>query len=248
MSDSKLKKAIQLGKEETGSSSISSDFPGHSGHRQRLRERFLKGGAQALADYELLEMILYAASPRIDTKPLAKRLIAHFGNFAKIIHATPHELARIDGMGDSAIASIKIIYSAAEKMLKSEASQGVIIQSWTALLDYCRVSIGHKKVEEFRVLFLNHKNALITDELQQIGTVNHASVYPREVVKRALDLTASSIILAHNHPSGDPTPSRDDIDITKQISKAAAALGINVHDHLIIAGNKYYSFKSNGLL
>ena len=221
----------------------------NSGHRRRLRERFLKGGAQAVADYELLEMILYAASlAHGTTKPLAKKLISHFGDFAKIIHAAPSELAKIDGMGDAAIVSIKAIHAAAEKMLKAEASQGKIIQSWTALLDYCRVSLGHKKIEEFRILFLNHKNILIADEVQQHGTVNHAPVYPREVVKRALDLSASSIILAHNHPSGDPTPSRDDIEITKQVFSAAAALGITVHDHLIIAGNKYYSFKSNGLL
>jgi DNA repair protein RadC len=220
----------------------------HSGHRRRLRERFLKGGTLAVADYELLEMILYAASPRMDTKPLAKKLLSHFGDFAKIAHASPPELAKIDGMGDAAIASIKVIHAAAEKMLKAEASQGKIIQSWTALLDYCRVSLGHKKIEEFRALFLNHKNILIADEAQQSGTVNHAPVYPREVVKRALDLSASSIILAHNHPSGDPTPSRDDIEITRQIVAAAASLGINVHDHLIIAGNKYYSFKSNGLI
>jgi DNA repair protein RadC len=220
----------------------------HAGHRRRLRERFLKNGAQALADYELLEMILYAASPRMDTKPLAKRLLTHFGNFAKTLHATAHDLAKVEGMGDAAIASIKLAHASAERMLKAEASQGKIIQSWTALLDYCRVSMGHKKIEEFRVLFLNHKNVLISDEVQQSGTVNHAPVYPREVVKRALDLGASSIILAHNHPSGDPTPSRDDIEITRQISAASLSLGINVHDHLIIAGNKYYSFKSNGLL
>lgn len=184
----------------------------------------------------------------MDTKPLAKKLLAQFGDFAKIVHAEPVELARIEGMGDAAIASIKAIHAAAGRMLKAEASQGKVIQSWTALLDYCRVSMGHKKIEEFRVLFLNHKNVLVSDEVQQSGTVNHAPVYPREVVKRALELGASSIILAHNHPSGDPTPSRDDIEITRQISLAATSLGINVHDHLIIAGNRHYSFKSNGLL
>ncbi|HEU5047045.1 MAG TPA: DNA repair protein RadC [Rickettsiales bacterium] len=171
----------------------------HAGHRQRLRERFLKGGPQALADYELLEMVLYAASPRSDTKPLAKRLIKHFGNLARIMHATPVELAKVEGVGEAAIASIRVIHAAAERMLKAEASQGTVIQSWTALLDYCRLSFGHKPVEEFRVLFMNHKNVLIADEVQQAGTVNHASVYPREVMKRALDLAASSIILAHNH-------------------------------------------------
>lgn len=220
----------------------------HTGHRRRLRERFLKSGAQALADYELLEMLLYAASPRMDTKPLAKKLLSHFGDFARTLHATPHDLAKVEGMSDAAVASVKLAHAAAERMLRAQASQGKIIQSWTVLLDYCRVSIGHKKVEEFRVLFLNHKNILISDEVQQSGTVNHAPVYPREVIKRALDLGASSIILVHNHPSGDPMPSRDDIDITRKISAASQSLGINVHDHLIIAGNKHYSFKSNGLL
>jgi len=222
--------------------------PHYLGHRQRLRERFLKSGAGALSDYELLEMILYAASPRMDTKPLAKKLLAHFGGFAKTVHATPVEMAKVEGMGEAAIAAIKAIHASAERLLKDEASVGPVIQSWTALLDYCRVSMGHKKIEEFRVLFLNHKHALIADEVQQSGTVNHAPVYPREVVKRALDLSASAIILAHNHPSGDPTPSKEDIDITRQIVVAAASLGLAVHDHLVIAGKKHYSFKSNGLL
>jgi DNA repair protein RadC len=154
----------------------------------------------------------------------------------------------VEGMGDAAVAAIKAIHASASLLLKEEASHGPVIQSWTALLDYCRVAMGHKKVEEFRVLFLNHKHALIADEVQQTGTVNHAPVYPREVVKRALDLSASAIILAHNHPGGDPTPSKADIAITKQVVQAAASLGLVVHDHLIIAGNKHYSFKSNGLI
>jgi DNA repair protein RadC len=227
---------------------IAEEKPDNSGHRSRLRDRFLKGGPQAVADYELLEMVLYAASPRTDTKPLAKRLLKHFGGFAKMAHATPIELGKVEGMGEAAIAAIKVIHASAERLLREEASQGPVIQSWTALLDYCRVSMGHRKIEEFRVLFLNHKHALIADEVQQTGTVNHAPVYPREVVKRALDLGASAIILAHNHPGGDPTPSKDDIAITRQIVTAAASLGLTVHDHLIIAGAKHYSFRSNGLL
>lgn len=204
MASSELKKELRKSNEdETASLAAARDpLPDYTGHRQRLRQRFLKSGAGALADYELLEMILYAASPRTDTKPLAKKLLAHFEDFSKLIHATPLELARVEGMGDAAVASIKVVHAAAEHMLRAEASQGKIIQSWTALLDYCRVSMGHKKIEEFRVLFLNHKNRLISDEAQQYGTVNHAPVYPREVVKRALELQASSIILAHNHPSG----------------------------------------------
>jgi DNA repair protein RadC len=220
----------------------------HIGHRQRLRNRFLKNGANSVADYELLEMILFASNARADTKPIAKKLINHFGNFAKVMHAQPNELAKISGIGEAVIASIKIVHAASERMLKTEAQQGQIISSWTSLLDYCRISMGHKNIEEFRVLFLNNKNILIADESQTFGTINHAPVYPREIVKRSLELGAASIILAHNHPSGDPKPSRDDIDVTKQIIMAAAALGINVYDHIIIAGNKHYSFKSNGLL
>lgn len=224
------------------------DPVGHQGHRQRLRARFLKTGGKGLADYELLEMALFAASPRMDTKPLAKRLIKQFGSLAETIRASVAELSQVEGMGEAAIVSVKLLYSATEQLLREDASSGVVIQSWTALLDYCRVSIGFKKTEEFRVLFLNNKHALITDELLQEGTVNHASVYPREVVKRALDLGASAMILTHNHPSGDPTPSKDDIEITKQIVNAAATLGIRVHDHLIITKSKHYSFKSNGLI
>jgi DNA repair protein RadC len=223
------------------------EIPHYTGHRQRLRERFLKSGHNALADYELLEIILYGANPRSDTKPLAKKLLDHFGRFGAVFNATPAELAKVEGISDAAIVAIKAVQATAERLLKEEASEGPIIQSWTALLDYCRVSMGHKKTEEFHVLFLNHKNRLIGDEAQQ-GTVNHAAVYPREVVKRALELGASAIILVHNHPSGDPNPSKDDIEITKQIKNAATALNLGLHDHLIIAGAKHYSFKSNGLL
>lgn len=233
---------------DAGAVTTEEEKPDNSGHRQRLRERFLAGGASAVADYELLEMVLYAALPRSDTKPLAKRLLTHFGSFAKMAHAAPAELARVQGMGEAAIAAIKVIHASAERLLKDEASQGPVIQSWTALLDYCRVSMGHRNIEEFRVLFLNHKHVLIAAEVQQTGTVNHAPVYPREVVKRALELGASAIILAHNHPGGDPTPSRDDIAITKQIAAAAASLGLEVHDHIVIAGTKHFSFRSNGLL
>lgn len=222
--------------------------PDHLGHRSRLRQRFLKSGASALADYELLEMMLFAASPRADTKPLAKRLLKHFGSLSKVLAASQSELMKVEGMGEAAVCCLQIIHSVQERMLKEEASHSTVIQSWSSLLDYCRVSLGQRKIEEFRVLFLNHKHALLADEAQQSGTVNHAPVYPREVVRRALELGASAVILVHNHPSGDPTPSKDDIQITKQVVAAAAALNISVHDHLIIAGNKHYSFKSNGLI
>lgn len=222
--------------------------PDHLGHRGRLRERFLRSGAQALADYELIEMALFAASPRADTKPLAKKLLKHFGSLSKLLAATPEELMQVEGVGEAAACAVKMLSATHERALKEEASAGPVIQSWNSLLDYCRVSMGQRKTEEFRVLFLNHKHALLADEVQQEGTVNHAPVYPREVVKRALDIGASAIILVHNHPSGDPTPSKDDINITRQIVAAAATLGIKVHDHLIIAGKSHYSFSSNGLI
>lgn len=218
------------------------------GHRQRLRERFLQPGGESIADYELLEMILYAARPRGDTKPLAKRLLKEFGSIDRVLYAEPVELRRIDDVGDAVIASLKMVRVAAERLVQAPAKERPVIQSWTALLDYCRLAMGKKQIEEFRILFLNHKHALLADEVQQRGTVNHTPVYPREVVKRALELNASAIILAHNHPSGDPTPSQADIDMTKQIATAAKAVGIPVHDHLIIAEGSYYSFKSHGLL
>lgn len=220
----------------------------HLGHRARLRERFLKGGANALPDYELLELILFAARPRGDVKPLAKKLLATFGSLARVLHADIYALQQVDGMGDAAIAALKAVEAAAQRILKEEVKDRPVIQSWTALLDYCRLSMGHAKVEQFRILFLDHKNQLIADEVQQTGTVNHTPVYPREVVKRALELGASAIILLHNHPSGDVTPSKADIDITKQIVNAAKPLGVEVHDHLIIGAKDHYSFKSNGLI
>ncbi len=222
--------------------------PHYTGHRQRLRERFLKSGADALADYELLEMILFSARPMGDVKPLAKKLLAEFGSFRKVIEADSAELARMDGVGDSVIGALKVVQAAAQRLLREEAGQRTVIQSWRALLDYCNLSMSHKKVEEFRILFLNNKNMLIADEVQQTGTVDHTPVYPREVVKRALELGASAIILCHNHPSGDPTPSKADIELTKQVIDVAATLGIKVHDHLIIGGHGHYSFKSYGLI
>ncbi len=231
---------------EAALKNVEPDF--QKGHRQRLRERFLKAGPEALADYELLEMLLFAAHPRGDVKPLAKKLLHRFGSFAKTIHAPSGELAQVDGMGDAAISALKVTEASAQRLLREEASKGPVIGSWTALLDYCRLTMAQKQIEEFRILFLNHKNAMIADEVQQRGTVNHTPVYPREVIKRALELSASSIILAHNHPSGDPTPSAADIEITKQIVEAGNALGIAIHDHLVIGKFGHYSFKSHGLL
>lgn len=218
------------------------------GHRQRLRERFLKPGGEHIADYELLELILFSARPRGDVKPLAKRLLKHFGSFDAVIHADVSELSKIDEVGEATIASLKMILVASTRLLKAEVRDKPVIQSWSALMDYCTLAMGKNKIEEFRVLFLNHKNALIADEVMQRGTVDHTPVYPREIVKRALELSASSLILLHNHPSGDPTPSKADIDMTKKIIDAAKSVNITVHDHVIISESGTYSFSSYNLL
>lgn len=222
--------------------------PHHTGHRARLRERFLKS-PDALPDYELLEIILFPARPVGDVKPLAKELLSKFGgSLAKVLQAEPQELCAVDGVNDAAVAAIKAAQVAAARLLKAEASSRTVVQSWSALLDYCRLKIGHIKHEEFHVLFLDRKFALLADEMQQKGTVDHAPVYPREVVKRALDLGASGMILVHNHPSGDASPSKADIDITRAIIAAAKPLSLHVHDHIIIGKGEHYSFKSHGLI
>jgi DNA repair protein RadC len=218
------------------------------GHRQRLRERFLGAGGEHLPDYELLELILFSARPRGDVKPLAKRLLKEFGGFDRVIYAEEAELRRIDEVGDAAISALKTIRIAAQRLLKAEIAERPVIQSWTALMDYCRLSMGKNKIEEFRVLFLNHKHILIADEVLQRGTVDHTPVYPREILKRALELSASAIILLHNHPSGDPTPSKADIDMTRKVIEAASAVNITVHDHIIVSETGTYSFKSYGLI
>lgn len=222
--------------------------PHYLGHRQRLRERFLKAGAEGLADYELLEMLLFAARPRGDVKPLAKRLIQKFGSYAAVIKADPVALGKVDGAGESVIAVLKLARETAHLLLRDEVRERPVVSSWTALLDYCRVTMAHLKQEQFRILFLNKRNELIGDEVQQTGTVDHTPVYPREVVKRALDVGATALIMVHNHPSGDPTPSKADIEMTRQVDEAARALGVTVHDHLVIGEKGHYSFKSNGLL
>ncbi len=222
--------------------------PHHLGHRKRLRERFLSHGPEALADYELLEMILFPAKPVGDVKPMAKALLAEFGSFAQVLIASPLELMKVEGVNEAAMVAIKTAKAAAERLLKEEIADRPVIKSWTQLLDYCRLHIGHNLNEEFHVLFLNHKLELMADERQQKGTVNHTPVYPREVVKRALELGASSMILVHNHPSGDVSPSKSDVDVTRQIVEAARPLGIEVHDHLIIGAKKHFSFKAKGLV
>jgi DNA repair protein RadC len=222
--------------------------PHYLGHRQRLRERFLSAGGEAMQDYELLEMVLGIAIPRGDVKPLAKELIKEFGSFAGVIAATPEALTRIKGVKETTAAAIKAIEAAAIRLAREEIAGKPLIGSWNALLDYCRASMARASIEQFRVLFLDRKNRLIADEVQQTGTVDHTPVYPREIVRRALELGASALILVHNHPSGDPAPSRADIEMTREVAKAAATLGLQLHDHLIVGRSGHTSFKSQGLL
>jgi DNA repair protein RadC len=219
-----------------------------AGHRQRLRERFTNGGADAVPDYELLEMILFRAFPRIDTKPIAKRLIARFGSFAEVISAPPERLKEIEGVGDRAVQELKLIKTAAERLTKGEIQARPALSSWNGVLDYLRLAQGFEVYEQFRILFLDKKNHLIADEVQGRGTVDHTPVYVREVVKRALELSATAIILVHNHPSGDPAPSRADIDVTKLIIDAAKPLGVTVHDHVIVGRNGHASLRALKLI
>jgi DNA repair protein RadC len=222
--------------------------PHYHGHRQRLRDRFIKGGATALADYELLELMLCMAMPRGDVKPLAKSLIAQFGSFANVLAARPEDLKTAKGLGDAGIAAIKIAEASALHLSRERAMELPVIASWEQLIDYCRARIGHLRNEELHLLFLDRKNRLIADECHQRGTVDHTPVYPREVIKRALELHASALILVHNHPSGDATPSKGDIDMTRKIIDAAKAMEITVHDHIIISRAGYNSFKTLGLI
>ncbi|RVC63804.1 MAG: JAB domain-containing protein [Mesorhizobium sp.] len=220
--------------------------PHYHGHRGRLRERFTAAGPDALPDYELLELLLFRLIPRVDTKPIAKALLARFGTFAEVLGAPVALLQEVKGIGPSVAVDLKVIAAAAQRMARGEVRGREIVANWTQLLDYCRSVMAFENREQFRVLFLDKKNGLIADEVQQVGTVDHTPVYPREVVKRALELSASAIILVHNHPSGDPTPSRADIEMTKQIIDTAKPLGIAVHDHLIIGRKGNASMK--GLL
>lgn len=226
----------------------SKDKPDYVGHRQRLKERFLNGGTDALSDYELLELLLCLAIPRRDVKPMAKDLIRRFGSVAAVLAAPPERLREIRGVGDTVIVALKVVRAGAQTLLKEEVLDKPILSSWQAVLGYCRSMLAHEPNEQFHVLYLDRKNRLIADEMQQKGTVDHTPVYPREVIKRALDLGATAIILVHNHPSGDPAPSRADIDMTRDIKDAGVKLGIVVHDHVIIARKGHASFKTLGLL
>jgi DNA repair protein RadC len=219
--------------------------PHYYGHRRRLRERMIAAGAESLPDYELLEMLLFAANPQGDVKPTAKSLLAHFGGFGEVMSADPDALSAA-GLGLAGIAAIKSVREAALRLIRLELQERPIVNSWDKLIDYCNAQVAHNKVEEFHILFLDRKNVLIKHERQQRGTVDHTPVYPREVVKRALDLGASALILVHNHPSGDPTPSKADIAVTQDIKKAAAPLGLVLHDHIIIARQGHISLRDLG--
>lgn len=226
------------------SSMFEAAAPDHAGHRQRLRERFLKGGADAMPDYELLELILFRALPRRDTKGLAKKLLAHFGTFNEVINAPEPRLKEVSGVGDSVVTELKLIRAAALRLMRTQIVQRPALSSWQQVIDYLLAAQSHEHREQFRILFLDKRNKLIADEVQQQGTVDHTPVYVREVVKRALELSATAIILVHNHPSGDPTPSRADIDMTKHIVASAAPLGISVHDHIIVGREGHASLKA----
>ncbi|PKQ00659.1 MAG: hypothetical protein CVT74_02910 [Alphaproteobacteria bacterium HGW-Alphaproteobacteria-13] len=221
--------------------------PHHAGHRARLRERLLEEPG-SLADYELVEYLLTLAIPRRDTKPLAKALLHEFGSFAQLVSADPQSLRRVAGMGDSAVAALKIVQAANLHMLKGEFRDKPLLSSWDALLDWLRADMGPIDVERVRVLYLNARNMLIRDELASEGSIDQSAIYVREVIRRALELGASALILVHNHPSGSPEPSRQDIAVTREIAEAAAKLGIALHDHIIIGGSDHRSFRAMGLL
>ena len=225
-----------------------SDKQDLKGHRDRLRTRFAEGGADALPDYEILELLLFGLLPQRDTKPIAKALLAEFGSIAAVLSAETRALANINGLSEISATGLKAVRAAALRMLRDEAAARPVIGSWDRLLDYCKASMAHEAREQVRILFLDKKNKLMRDEVQQRGTVDHTPLYPREVARRAIELGASAIILVHNHPSGDPTPSRADIDMTREVAKALDAVGVKLHDHLVIGREGHASFKSLELI
>ena len=217
-------------------------------HRKRLRARFMEGGATAMPEYELLELVLFRAIPRQDVKPLARLLLDTFGDFNRVVTASPARLAAVKGVGEAIVLELKILEASAQRMMRSRVMNRAVLSSWEALVDYCHTTMAHRETEQFRILFLDRKNVLIADEEQARGTVDHVPVYPREVVKRALELNASALILVHNHPSGDPTPSDADLAMTQQVQHACQALGLTLHDHLIIGKSRELSFRAAGYL
>jgi DNA repair protein RadC len=226
---------------------VASD-PHYLGHRDRLRERFMTAGPDALADYELLELVLFRSIPRRDVKPIAKELIRRFGSFAEVVAAPQALLMEVAGVGEAVAADLKIVAAAGQRLAKGQVTKRAVLGSWSSVIDYCRAAMAFEVREQFRILFLDKKNALIADEVQQVGTVDHTPVYPREIVKRALELSSTAIILVHNHPSGDPTPSQADITMTREIVDVAKSMGIVVHDHIIVGRDGHASFKGLRLM
>ena len=217
-------------------------------HRKRLRARFMAGGAAAMPDYELLELVLFRSIPRLDVKPLAHVLLTKFGDFNRVIAAPAERLKEVSGVGEAVVTDLKVLEASAHRLARSKIMKRHAISSWDAILDYCHTTMAHRETEQFRVLYLDRKNILIADEEQARGTVDHVPVYPREVAKRALELNASALILVHNHPSGDPTPSPSDIDMTARIQDVCGALGLTLHDHVIIGKSREFSFRTEGYL
>ncbi len=222
--------------------------PHYLGHRDRLRRRFVDSGSEAMADYELLELILFRILPRRDTKPVAKALITRFGSFSEVLGAPSHLLEEIEGLGPTAVIDLKVILAATQRFARDEMRQRPVLDSWSELIDYCRSQMAFEEKEQFRVLFLDKKNKLIADEVQQVGTVDHTPVYPREVIKRSLELSATALILVHNHPSGDPSPSSADVSMTRAIAEIATPLGIAIHDHVIIGRSGHVSLRARKLI
>ncbi|MDA4848753.1 RadC family protein [Hoeflea poritis] len=224
------------------------DSARHKGHRDRLRQRFQSAGPEALADYELLELLLFRLIPRRDTKPVAKALLEKFGSLAEVLGAPETLLREVPGIGETVASDLKVIAALTQRMLQTRILDQPVLASWSAVVDYCKAAMAFERREQFRILFLDKKNKLIADEVQQSGTVDHTPVYPREVVRRALELSATAIILVHNHPSGDPTPSRADVEMTHRIIEAAAPLDIIIHDHIIIGRGGHASLKGLSLI
>lgn len=241
-----MKKAADAASRE--GAGLRDSAPHYHGHRQRLRDRFMDAGEAALADYEMLELLLFRAIARRDVKPLAKALIARFGSYAETVAARPERLREVDGLSEAAIVEIKLVEAAAKRLARGALQKRPVLSSFMEVLDYCRTAMAFAEREEFRILFLDKRNALISDEVQGVGTIDHTPVYPREIVRRALELGSSALILAHNHPSGDPTPSAADIRMTKDIAAIAQPFGITVHDHLIVGRHGHASFRGLKLI
>ncbi|MDE2005035.1 MAG: DNA repair protein RadC [Rhodospirillales bacterium] len=235
---------LALGPDDTAALAASAA----AGHRERMRARLLRAGPEALADYELLEMVLYIALPRRDTKALSRALLDRFGSFAAALAAPPRELQAVDGIGESGAATLKVVHAAALRLAREEVRARPLLSNWDKLMGYLNAALAREPIEQFRVLFLDNRNHLLADEQQGRGTVNHTPVYPREVMARALELKASAIILVHNHPSGDPTPSAEDVAMTREVAAAARALGVSLHDHVVVGNGRWVSLRREGLI